>query len=99
MFILTEHQGRIRFQKRFTFSPSCFLTYHLKDMGSDIWIGKDDDKAEIIGKAASGTGLPTPGFMTLLGSFEGYLNVYKDIKLAWTAKLPNQPIFVATAQF
>ena len=43
--------------------------------------------------------LLTPGFMTILGSFEGYLNVYKDVKLAWTAKLPNQPIFVKTAQF
>jgi hypothetical protein len=62
-------------------------------MGDDIYIGKNEDKSEIIGNAASGNangkGLATPGFMTLLGSFEGYLNVYKDIKLAWTAKLPN----------
>jgi hypothetical protein len=48
----------------------------------------------MIGNAASGKphnqgGLATPGFMSLIGSFEGYLNVYKDIKLAWTAKLPN----------
>ena len=61
-------------------------------MGDDLYIGKDEDKAEVIGNAASGKqygkgGLGTPGFMTLIGSFEGYLNVYKDIKLAWTAKL------------
>ena len=29
----------------------------------------------------------TPGFMTIIGSFEGYLNIFKDIKLAWTTKL------------
>ena len=32
-------------------------------------------------------GLATPGFMTLMGSFEGYLMVYKDTKLAWTTKM------------
>ena len=75
------------------------MTYHLAGMGDDLYIAKNEDKTEIIGNAASGSGLATPGFMSLIGSFEGYLNVYKDIKLAWTAKLPNQPIFVATAQF
>jgi hypothetical protein len=25
--------------------------------------------------------------MTIIGSFEGYLNIFKDIKLAWTTKL------------
>ena len=74
------------------------MTYHLAGMGDDLYVGKDEDKAEIIGSAANDS-LITPGFMTLLASFEGYLNVYKDTKLAWTAKLPNQPIFVKTAKF
>ena len=43
--------------------------------------------------------ITTPGFMSLIGSFEGYLNIFKDIKLAWTTKLQTVPIFVSTAQF
>lgn len=37
--------------------------------------------------------------MSMIGSFEGYLNVYKDIKLSWTTKLQSVPIFVSTAEF
>ena len=35
----------------------------------------------------------------MMGSFEGYLMVYKDIKLAWTTKLQITPVFVQTATF
>ena len=34
-------------------------------------------------------GLRTPGFMIMLGSFEGYLMIYKDTKLAWTTKMAS----------
>lgn len=37
--------------------------------------------------------------MSLVGNFEGYLNVYKDIKLAWTTKLQSVPIYVNIAEF
>ena len=43
--------------------------------------------------------ISNPGFMSLVGNFEGYLNVYKDIKLAWTTKLQSVPIYVNTAEF
>jgi len=39
------------------------------------------------------------GFMLLLGSFEGFLLVYKDIKLAWAMKMEVVPIFINTASF
>ena len=44
-------------------------------------------------------GLRTPGFMTMLASFEGYLMIYKDTKLAWTTKLQNVPIYVNKSTF
>ena len=37
--------------------------------------------------------------MTMIASFEGYLMIYKDTKLAWTTKMPSQPIFVDRANF
>lgn len=37
--------------------------------------------------------------MTMIGSFEGYLMVFKDTKLAWTAKMQTQPIYVDRANF
>ena len=53
------------------------------------------------GRAQNEVTYPTtpPGFMSLIGSFEGYLMVYRDIKLAWTTKLQTAPIFVSTASF
>jgi len=39
------------------------------------------------GKALNSGGSSTPGFMTMLGSFEGYIMIYKDIKMVWTTKL------------
>lgn len=32
--------------------------------------------------------------MSLVGSFEGYIMIFKDTKLAWTTKLANVPIFL-----
>lgn len=34
-----------------------------------------------------------------MGSFEGFLMVYRDTKLAWTTKLPGVPVFVSRASF
>ena len=37
--------------------------------------------------------------MSMIGNFEGFLNIYKDIKLVWTTKLQSVPIFINTANF
>jgi hypothetical protein len=76
----------------------------LKNEGDDLYVdegpNKEREKSAIIEAAAtSRDGLKTPGFMTLMGSFEGYLMVYRDTKLAWTTKLQALPIFVCTAAF
>ena len=48
----------------------------------------------MVGGAAS-----RPGFMSMIGSFEGYLMVYKDIQMVWTTKLPLPPVFLSKATF
>jgi len=52
----------------------------------DIYVEEGQNAEELIEKADR-EGLKTPGFMSVLSSFEGYLMVYRDTKLAWTAKL------------
>ena len=37
--------------------------------------------------------------MSMIGSFEGYLMVYKDIQMVWTTKLPLPPVFLSKATF
>ena len=37
--------------------------------------------------------------MTILGSFNNFLLIYKDIRLVWAAKTMVAPIFVARAKF
>ena len=68
-----------------------YLTYHNGDFGDDIQVAANENKDDILDNALSKPfdqgGLATPGFMSLVASFEGYLNVYKDTKLAWTAKM------------
>jgi Bardet-Biedl syndrome 9 protein len=98
LFILNENSGSIRYQKRYNFSPACFLTYHLPVNGADIFVEDGEDKREVIDRADH-DGLKTPGFMIMMGSFEGFLMVYRDTKLAWTTKLPGVPVFVAKASF
>lgn len=82
LFVITEHQGKIRYQKRFIFSPVCMINFHLRRNGEDIYVDDGEDLNEIIDSAASKSfdkgGLKTPGFMTMLASFEGYLMIYKD---------------------
>jgi len=43
--------------------------------------------------------LETPCFMTILGSFNNFLLIYKDVRLVWAAKTQLAPIFVARAKF
>ena len=43
--------------------------------------------------------LETPCFMTILGSFNNFLLIYKDIRLVWAAKTQVAPVFVARANF
>lgn len=89
----------MRFQKRYSFSPSCFITYNLEN-GADIYIPNGETLDTVLDRASGKDGsLDTPGFMSLVASFEGYLNIYKDIKLSWTTKMQLVPIFVQTANF
>ena len=37
--------------------------------------------------------------MTILGSFKSFLMIYKDVRLVWTAKTANIPIYVSRANF
>ena len=37
--------------------------------------------------------------MTIMGSFENFLLIYKDVRLVWTAKLQNPAIFVSRSEF
>jgi hypothetical protein len=43
--------------------------------------------------------LETPCFMTILGSFNNFLLVYKDIRLVWAARTQLAPIYVNRATF
>jgi len=103
LFILLEHEGEIRFQKRYHFAPSCLIPYHLRGSGNDLYLEPEEDVDELIYRAGVSRfdqgGLRTPGFMTLMSSFEGYLMIYKDTKLAWTTKLSTIPIFLERATF
>jgi hypothetical protein len=84
---MSEIGGFLRFQKRFSFSPSAFITYNLDNFGADLYVGPEENLESKIMNSQQG-GLDTPGFMSLVTSFEGYINIYKDIKLAWTTKMP-----------
>lgn len=43
--------------------------------------------------------LETPCFMTLMGSFNNFIMVYRDVRLVWAAKLPTAPIFLQKVTF
>lgn len=51
IFILNDHQGKIRYQKRFSFAPSCLITYHLRQPGSDLCLEAGEDIDEVIDNA------------------------------------------------
>lgn len=51
LFILNENSGKIRYQKRYNYSPACLLTYHLEGNGADIYVEENEDKDQVIYKA------------------------------------------------
>mmetsp|Transcript_26517 Transcript_26517/g.40495 ORF Transcript_26517/g.40495 Transcript_26517/m.40495 type:complete len:91 (+) Transcript_26517:196-468(+) len=51
LFIMQEHGGTIRYQRRYSFSPSCFLAYNLKVMGEDLFAPPHSDKSKLIDEA------------------------------------------------
>lgn len=83
-FVLNENDGKIRYQRRLEFTPSCVHTYHIPSH-KDIYETEERSMVEIRSKAASGTN-DSPCFSFMLGSFSNYLMVYKDVQLVWTAK-------------
>ncbi len=87
MFILTEGGGKIRYQRRLDYPPSCIKTYHLNS-SSEIYRDENRDVAQI----AEG-GANSPCFTFLLGSFSNYILVYRDVQLVWTCKTTHAPIF------
>ena len=95
-------RGQIRYQRRLDFTPSCLLTYHLEQYGADI---VEDDESErtrdsVIAQIRNNQAtLDTPCFMTILGSFNNFLMVYKDIRLVWAARTQLAPVYVARACF
>ena len=104
LFILTEHQGQIRYQKRLNFSPSYMMPYHLDTPGSDIQLEEGEMLQNVLNSAATKQfdqgGLRTPGFMNMIINFDGFLNIYKDTKLAWTTELSTKSnVFVQKANF
>ena len=37
--------------------------------------------------------------MTILGSFQNYLMIYKDVRLVWTTRTQTPPVYVNRATF
>lgn len=93
LFIVTEGGGKLRYQRRLDYPPSCIKTYHLNN-ASEIYRDENRNITEI----AAGTP-NSPCFTFLLGSFSNYILVYKDVQLVWTCKTTNPPIFVDIARF
>ena len=93
LFIVTEGGGKLRYQRRLDYPPSCIKTYHLGN-ASEIYRDENRNLAEV------GGGNPnSPCFTFLLGSFSNYILVYKDVQLVWTCKTTHPPIFVDIARF
>jgi len=93
LYVLTEGTGKIRYQRRLDYPPSCIKTYHL-DNSSEIYRDENRDIAQISAGNAN-----SPCFTFLLGSFSNYILVYKDVQLVWTCKTTHAPIFLDTARF
>jgi hypothetical protein len=94
MFVINEADGKIRYQRRLEFTPSCIHTYHIPTM-KDIFESDERSLVEIRSKATSNT-LDSPCFSFILGSYAHYLSVYKDLQLVWTAKTTlAAPVYVS----
>jgi Bardet-Biedl syndrome 9 protein len=93
LFILTEGAGKLRYQRRLDYPPSCIKTYHLNS-SSEIYRDENRNITEIAAGTAN-----SPCFTFLLGSFSNYILVYRDVQLVWTCKTTHAPIFVDIAKF
>ena len=96
--ILTE-RGQIRYQRRLEYTPSCLRTYHLKTSGSDIYEDESRSVGQVMTDARESGFIDSPCFMTLVGSYNNFLFIYKDVKLVWAAKTVHAPVFVDYARF
>ena len=93
LFVLSEH-GKIRYQRRLDFTPSCIQTYHLKQTGADIYEDDYRKRGQVMNEARDNSLLQTPCFMMILGSFNNFLMMYKDVRLVWAARTVTTPVFV-----
>lgn len=97
MFILTD-KGKIRYQRRLEYTPSCVTTYHLgKFSTADIFEDNERSATDVLEDPSKS--LDTPCFMSIFGSFKSFLMIYKDVRLVWTAKTANIPVYVSRATF
>lgn len=88
-FVLNEADGKIRYQRRLEYTPSCLKVYHTGK--GDIF--ESEERKAIKAKIAQNTH-DSPCFSFILGSFSHYLMVYKDVQLVWTAKTQTAPVYV-----
>ena len=64
--------------------PSCIKTYHLPKNGADVF--NEDGERKIADMEGDQKSMTTPCFMMLLGSFNNFLMVYRDVRLVWAAR-------------
>jgi hypothetical protein len=67
--------------------------------GADIYEDDNRNRGQVMTDARENGTLETPCFMTLMGSFNNFIMVYRDVRLVWAAKLPTAPIFMERASF
>ena len=91
LFLINPDDGKITYQRRFDFNPSCITVFH-NPRGSEIYSGEKRDVSQI--RRAKNS----PCFSYLLGSFAGAILVFKDVQLVWTATTAT-PIFVDVREF
>jgi hypothetical protein len=92
-YVLNEADGKIRYQRRLEYSPSCLRVYHAPGQNKDIFENEERSHGQVMSAAISNTH-DSPCFSFILGSFSHYLMVYKDVQLVWTAKTQTAPIYV-----
>ena len=93
LFIITEGGGKLRYQRRLDYPPSCIKSYHL-NTASEIYRDENRNVTDITEGDAN-----SPCFTFLLGSFSNYILVYRDVQLVWTCKTSQPPIFLDVARF
>lgn len=92
-FILNEN-GEIRYQRRLEYTPSCIQTYHLQKSGADIYEDEMRNRGQVMTDARENGSLETPCFMTMMGSYNSFVMIYKDVRLVWASKTQTPPIFL-----